>query len=172
MSVDTIIDKISTELGEDLLKLERKSERRVYIDMAPEALKEASRLMFEDLGARFQIATGVDTREGIEVMYHWALDGMDCVVTLRTCWATRRRNWTPSPGCARPRNGSSARCGNCSAFTSGIIRTCGTCCWTTTGPRGIIPCAVIIPSATAARQSHDQADHRTHRPLPRAAGRA
>ena len=85
MSVDTIIDKISTVLGEDLLKLDRKSERRVYFDMAPEALKDASRLMFEDLGARFQIATGVDTRAGIEVMYHWALDGMDCVVTLRTC---------------------------------------------------------------------------------------
>jgi len=84
MNLDQIIACIETELGEDLLKLERKSDRRLYIDMTPVAVKEASRLMLGGPGARFQIATGVDTREGIEIMYHWALDSEDLVVTLRT----------------------------------------------------------------------------------------
>ena len=30
-----------------------------------------------------KIATGIDTPAGIEVMYHWALDSEDCLVTLR-----------------------------------------------------------------------------------------
>ena len=39
--------------------------------------------MLEEAGARLQIATGIDTPAGIEVMYHWALDSEDCLVTLR-----------------------------------------------------------------------------------------
>jgi len=84
MGIDDIIRNISTGLGDSLLSLEQKSGARGYINIPPEAVREASRLMLETLGARFQIATGVDTREGIEVMYHWAMDVDGLVVTLRT----------------------------------------------------------------------------------------
>ena len=84
MGIDNIITKISESLGDSLLSLEQKSDRRVYINIPPEAVRETSRLMLETLGARFQIATGVDTRKGIEVMYHWALDAEDFIVTIRT----------------------------------------------------------------------------------------
>ena len=84
MGIDNIITKINAGLGDSLLSLEQKSGKRVYMNIPPEAVRKASRLMFETLAARFQIATGVDTRDGIEVMYHWALDGDDLVVTLRT----------------------------------------------------------------------------------------
>ena len=78
------VDRIRGALGEHLLKFEQKSEHRVYIDIAPETVLEAGSLMFEEIGARLQIATGVDTQNGIEVMYHWALDEEDCLVTVRT----------------------------------------------------------------------------------------
>ena len=84
MGIDDIIRKISTGLGDSLLSLEQKSGTRVYINIPPAAVTESSRLMLETLGARFQIATGVDTREGIEVMYHWAMDVDGLVVTIRT----------------------------------------------------------------------------------------
>lgn len=84
MGIDNIITKISAGLGDSLLSLEQKSGKRVYINIPPEAVRKASRLMLETLAARFQIATGVDTRDGIEVMYHWALDGDGLVVTIRT----------------------------------------------------------------------------------------
>ena len=84
MGIDNIITKIREGLGDSLLSLEQKTEKRVYINIPPEAVRETSRLMLETLGARFQIATGVDTRAGIEVMYHWALDGDGLVVTMRT----------------------------------------------------------------------------------------
>lgn len=81
-STDTI-NRIRGALGDHLLNFERKSERRIYIDIAPETVLEASSLMFEETGARLQIATGIDTPAGIEVMYHWALDSEDCLVTIR-----------------------------------------------------------------------------------------
>jgi len=84
MSANRTINRICGALGDHVLKLERKSERRAYIEIAPETVFEASSVMFREIGARLQIATGIDTPAGIEVMYHWALDGDDCVVTVRT----------------------------------------------------------------------------------------
>jgi Ni,Fe-hydrogenase III component G len=69
------LDRLKTVLGERLIAVHEKSPKRVYV---------TSRLMADELGARFQIATGVDTPSAIEVMYHWAFDPLGCVVTIRT----------------------------------------------------------------------------------------
>jgi Ni,Fe-hydrogenase III component G len=84
MSANNTINRICGALGDHVLKMEHKSERRAYIEIAPETVYEASEVMFREIGARLQIATGMDTPAGIEVMYHWALDGDDCVVTIQT----------------------------------------------------------------------------------------
>ena len=84
MGIDNIITEIREGLGDSLLSLKQKSDKRVYIDIPPQAVRETSRVMLETMGARFQIATGVDTRKGIEVMYHWALDRDGLIVTIRT----------------------------------------------------------------------------------------
>ena len=77
------VERICGALGDHLLACVRKSARRVYIDIPPEFVIEVSRLMFAEIGARLQTATGFDAPTGIEVMYHWALDREDCVVTIR-----------------------------------------------------------------------------------------
>jgi hypothetical protein len=66
------INRILGALGDHVLKTEHKSPRRVYLEIAPETVFEASEVMFEEIGARLQIATGIDTPAGIEVMYHCA----------------------------------------------------------------------------------------------------
>lgn len=77
------ITAIQTRLGDAVLEVERKSDQRIYIDISADKLTDASRLMLEQSGARLQIATGVDTSKGLEVMYHWALDADAIVITLR-----------------------------------------------------------------------------------------
>ena len=84
MSAHDTINRIRGALGEHVTGFDEKSPRRAYIDIGPETVLEAGSLMFEEIGARLQIATGVDTQDGIEVMYHWALDSEDCLVTVRT----------------------------------------------------------------------------------------
>jgi len=79
-----ILDRVRAGLGESLLKERDRGERRAYLDIPPQAVPQATRLMFSDLGARFQIASGVDTPTAMEILYHWAFDGADLVVTLRT----------------------------------------------------------------------------------------
>ena len=83
MGRDDIVTKLRSQFGEFILAIQSKSHQRIYLDIAPQTLERATRLMLDEYGARFQIATGVDTQDGIEVMYHWALDEKDCVITLR-----------------------------------------------------------------------------------------
>jgi len=84
MTREEALAKIKTGLGDAILDWTHKSDRRVYVEVPPESVPDATRLFFRDLGARFQIATGVDTPTAIEVLYHWAFDQMDMVVTVRT----------------------------------------------------------------------------------------
>ena len=84
MNRDEAITKIEKTLGARLLHSDEKSRERVFIDVAPHTVPEISSLIFKELGARFQIASGVDTPTAIEVLYHWALDGAGCVITVRT----------------------------------------------------------------------------------------
>ena len=83
MDKDHIITEIQSQLGDSILEFQRKSDQRIYMDIEAQTLEQASRLMLDEIGARFQIATGVDTSDGIEVMYHWALDDQTCVITFR-----------------------------------------------------------------------------------------
>lgn len=84
MGIDDTITKISAALGDRVLKIARHSDKRAYLEIAPQTVIAAAQLMYQELGARFQIATGVDIREGIEIMYHWVLDDEGLVITLRT----------------------------------------------------------------------------------------
>jgi len=84
MGIDDTITRINSELGDRVLGTDRHSDKRVYIEIAPQSVTAAAQLMYQKLGARFQIATGVDAREGFEILYHWALDDEGLVVTMRT----------------------------------------------------------------------------------------
>lgn len=83
MGKNGIITAIQTQLGQSALNLESKSDRRAYFDIPAARLEQSSYVMLDEFGARFQIATAVDTDAGYEVLYHWALDEKDCVVTFR-----------------------------------------------------------------------------------------
>jgi len=78
-----IITTIQTHLGDAILVVKRKSDQRIYVDISPDKLIDASHLMLEQLEARLQIATGIETSKGLEVMYHWALDTEGIIITLR-----------------------------------------------------------------------------------------
>jgi len=81
---EEILPEIKAALGAKIVDVFEKNARRIYIDVKPEDIPEATRVMFKQMGARFQIASGIDTPSGIEILYHWAFDTLDCVVTIKT----------------------------------------------------------------------------------------
>lgn len=84
MTREELLSQIKENLGGKVVAWYEKSGKRVYLEVHPEDIPEATRLMFKDLKARFQIASGIDTPSGIEILYHWAFDAVGLVVTVKT----------------------------------------------------------------------------------------
>jgi NADH-quinone oxidoreductase subunit C len=80
---EEILPRLQSALGGKLLSSHLKSPKRLFVEVAPEHIVEVSRLLFKDLGARFQIASGIDQLTMIEILYHWAFDDCNCLLTVR-----------------------------------------------------------------------------------------
>ena len=84
MTKEKVLSQIKEGLGDKVVEWYEKSGKRVYVEVNPEDISEATRFMFKDLKARFQIATGIDMPSAIEILYHWAFDAVGLVVTIKT----------------------------------------------------------------------------------------
>ena len=78
-----ILEEIRTKFG-NKVDIFVKSKKRVYVSVSPDDAKVVIGYLFRILGARMSIATGIDTRTGVEMLYHMAFDKHDLVVTVRT----------------------------------------------------------------------------------------
>lgn len=67
----------------DKVEIVEKTPRRVFISVAKTDAVELVRYLFVEMGARFSIASGVDTRPAIEILYHMAFDQHNLMVTVR-----------------------------------------------------------------------------------------
>ena len=65
-------------------EVQQHSEKRVYIRIGRENLKDMAILLFREMGAKFCIASGVHIREGFEVLYHFSFDKDQFICTIRT----------------------------------------------------------------------------------------
>ena len=77
------IELIKNKFQARILKLDIKSPRRVYIDLDPKDIKEAITYLFKDLDLRYMVVTGIDTRFGMELLYHFAEDSEGRVFSVR-----------------------------------------------------------------------------------------
>jgi len=78
-----VLEEIRTKFG-NKVKILEKSRRRAYVDVSIDDAKEVVGYLFGTLGARMSIATGIDTRSGVEMLYHMAFDKYNIMVSVRT----------------------------------------------------------------------------------------
>jgi Ni,Fe-hydrogenase III component G len=76
------IEQLRSKFGDKLVIFE-KSPRRIYATVAREDAQEIVRYCFRELGARFSVASGVDTRPGIEILYHMTFDREGVMITVK-----------------------------------------------------------------------------------------
>lgn len=60
-----------------------KNPRRLYLTIPRERLTAAAKFLHEELGMRLSICTGIDTRDGFEVLYHFSEDRTGIIYTLK-----------------------------------------------------------------------------------------
>ncbi len=84
MMMDDILKKIHEHFGDRVLKTEKKSSRRAYLDIYPKDIVDMVKYMFKDLGLRFNIASAVDDFDRIEILYHFSYDQSGVIISIRT----------------------------------------------------------------------------------------
>ena len=84
MGIGELIEDLKTDLGGVITEVVQEPEDRIYISVEPDDVVEANRYLFEKRKGRFAIISGVDTPDGIEILYHYCFDSLGCVVTVRT----------------------------------------------------------------------------------------
>ena len=83
MTREEILNSIREKFKGDIKGFLERSPKRVYIEINPSALVPIATYIFKDLGARFNIASGMDTRQHFEILYHFTFETLDMVVSLR-----------------------------------------------------------------------------------------
>ena len=83
MTIDEILKRLQERLGNNILKVDGSSGKRAYVDIEPKSVADAAAFLFKDNGCRFNTASGVDTFEGIEILYHFSHDPSGFVVSMR-----------------------------------------------------------------------------------------
>jgi len=83
MSSPDPIAAIKAEFEDRIVSWEEKSSKRYYITVPREDITKVANFIFAKQGARFIIASGVDTPEAIEILYHFAFDKLNKILTVR-----------------------------------------------------------------------------------------
>ena len=78
-----IVYEITEHLGSKVKNVFVKNPRRIYINVDPEDLVETALYLWGDRHARFSIASGLETTDCFEVVYHFPFDRNNFILSVR-----------------------------------------------------------------------------------------
>jgi Ni,Fe-hydrogenase III component G len=82
MNQEELENKLS-EIEDKLTVTEQPVPGRIYLTCDAADAYDINRFLFEDIPLRFVIATGIDSENRFEVLYHYSNDDTGCMVTLK-----------------------------------------------------------------------------------------
>ncbi|MDD5005841.1 MAG: NADH-quinone oxidoreductase subunit C [Candidatus Omnitrophica bacterium] len=83
MNREELLKSIKIKFKQSIKDFLDKSETRVYFEIDPKDIKELTEYLFMDIGARFNIASGIDTRFNIEIIYHFTIERLNLIISIR-----------------------------------------------------------------------------------------
>jgi len=83
MTREDVLQELRERFRDEIVDIFDKSPQRVYVEIKPEAIVPVGTHIFRDLGARFNIASGVDTRTHIEILYHFIVEDLNLLISVR-----------------------------------------------------------------------------------------
>lgn len=78
-----ILKDLTGRFKQDIIGVFEKSPKRIYIEIKKESLVRVVLHVFRELGARFNIASGLDARDHLEMLYHFTFDKSNATFTFR-----------------------------------------------------------------------------------------
>ena len=83
MNRNEVLRQVRERFAVSIVHIVDRSPRRVYVEVRPEALVAVATHLFRELGARFNIASGVDTPTHLEILYHFTIEEIDLLISVR-----------------------------------------------------------------------------------------
>jgi Ni,Fe-hydrogenase III component G len=83
MNRQEILQALKEKFPEEVAGVYEKSAKRVYVEIKPSVIVGMAQFIFKEIGARFIIASGVDARNHMEILYHFAEEDIDLLISLR-----------------------------------------------------------------------------------------
>ena len=71
------------EIEDKLTAVEQPADNRIWLTCEAENSYAVNKFLFEEVPLRFVIATGIDSDDCFEVLYHYAYDETGCMITLK-----------------------------------------------------------------------------------------
>lgn len=78
-----ILERVKEKLGELALEVTEPGKKEAFILVPPEKVTEVAGILFKDMKARFATVSGIDTRDAIELNYHFCFDSDHYVITIK-----------------------------------------------------------------------------------------
>lgn len=78
-----MIEKLKEKLGSLIKDIKVHNERRIYIQIDRNDLKKTVDIIFNQMNARYIIASGIENFNNFEILYHFSFDKKGVVVSLR-----------------------------------------------------------------------------------------
>ncbi len=82
--MSTVIEDLKKALGDKILDINQPRENRIYLRVSPDNAKEVVEYLFFDYKCKFSTASGLDIREGIEIVYHLAREDKNMVINVKS----------------------------------------------------------------------------------------
>ena len=83
MTREEVIYDLRKKFKDDIIEVFDKSPKRVYVGIRPDSIVQVASYIFKDLKARFNTASGVDLRYHMEILYHFLIEDINLLISLR-----------------------------------------------------------------------------------------
>ena len=83
MTREEVLDDLRKKFKDDIIEVFDKSPKRVYVEIRPDSIVQVASYIFKDLKARFNTASGVDLRYHMEILYHFLIEDINLLISLR-----------------------------------------------------------------------------------------
>jgi len=81
-NIAPLVEKLRSVLGDRFQKYSTRNERRAYVHIRRDGIRECVRVLFDQFGARLSTISAVDRNFKFDVLYHFTLDHEGLVASI------------------------------------------------------------------------------------------
>jgi len=81
---EKVLNDLKKKLKGKIIDIDQPREKRIYVRVKAEKAAEVAEYLFLKYKCKFCTATGIDMREGIEIIYHLAREDENMVINVKT----------------------------------------------------------------------------------------